>query len=353
MANFVTQLKSFIEDLARYDPTNSNIKKFLTVYPELDGNKLLAKFYAVMKPHENYIVQKDDSLFNSSLVLFSNIDLAEIWQKLGKGQRAKSWIQLTILLIKAEISTKQVTSKAPEPASTQTSLTLQKAPFEFNPYIGIGSDNPNFGVDNLSVNLDTLPDQSSTGVGVGAVAKLMGIDKMFNMEDLQNQLQNMTDNDIEQATQSIKNMLGPNVDEKTGAIMGDMLKSITEELKKSDMSGSNPFDSLTKIADVVSQKIHPKFADADVDMSKLWQSTRNISTQLKDKNGNSVFGNNKSGTNPFDMLNGVMSGQMSEKDCLNSCNTMLKNLGVDPTKYVGQLGQSKPPTKITKKPRRF
>lgn len=377
--NFSTHLRKFIEDLDRYVPGGQGIRNFLQVFNNLDMTKVVKRFHQIMKVNQEQLAAKDETMFSSPIVLFPDVNLSSYWSKLTGGQKAKIWTHLMILFIQSEILTSTPESSPQSSSSSQTSQTtvstskqgtttdqsddttdkkevkkevkavqVAKLPENFNPFIGVGGDSKDYAVDDLVAGIQSLPDDQPS-VGVGAIAKLVGLDKVFNMEELQEQLKNMDEEDIKQATESIKGMLGSNVDEKTSNIMSEMLKNIAEELQKGDLKDGNPFDSLSRIADTVSQKIRPKFEEEGVDMNTLWQSTRNMSGQLKDKQGNPLF---SGGPNPFDMLNRVMNGQMSEQECLNNCNTMLRGMGVDPNQVMRQH-QNQPSRSQKKAGRRY
>jgi hypothetical protein len=341
--NFSAQLRKFIQDLDRYVPGGPGIRNLLQVFDNLDMAKVAIRFHQQMKPHQDNLAAKNEVIFSKSFVMLPDVNISTYWTKLSTGQKAKMWTHLMILYIHSELLTsgsdtttsskseqKTVTpvdSVMPESKEIVVTKTDGQLSADFNPYVGVGSDNGEYNVEDMIAGVQNLPDQQ-TSLGVGAIAKLVGLDKVFNMDELQEQLKNMDEDDIKQATDSIKGMMGNNVDEKTSAIMSDMLRSIAEELQKDDIKGGNPFDSLSRIADTVSQKIRPRFEEDGVDMHQLWQSTRNMSGQLKDKNGNPIF-SGTGGKNPVDMLNKMMSGKMSEQDCMNNCNSMLQEMGVN------------------------
>ena len=131
---------------------------------------------------------------------------------------------------------------------------------------------------------------------------MVGIDKMLNLGELTEQLKNMKKEDIDEATNSIKCLLGN--DDNTSNLVSDMLMNIQDELKKENISNGNPLDNIVKIAESVASKMKPKMDEDGVDMNKLWQSTQNLANQCANENGNSLFGN---GNNPFDLKKSVTS----------------------------------------------
>lgn len=164
------------------------------------------------------------------------------------------------------------------------------------------------------------------------------------MEDLAKQLKNITKEQIDQATKSIKSLLG-DVDEGTSEMIDMMLNDITDELKKDDLSNGNPINNLTKIAECVAHKMMPKIDPNKVDMKKVWNSTRNIANKCHDKDGKPIF---DGPNNPLSMATNFLEKQMAytqynnnqsqqsnsnikpmtEEDYAKECQNLLKQLGL-------------------------
>jgi len=370
--NFVTTLYTFMEALNRYYP-NENIQKFISVYDKLDISKVIFKIAIVTKEHQVFITEKNSQMFNQSCFILPEIDLSAHWQKLSTGQKNKVWTYLQILSIESEFlinydKSKTTTSTSiplnpppmPEETSVQSSTTATtvtkspeepavKKPLEFNPYVGIGSNDQSYGVEDMYSANPSLAEDKPSAPGIGSVISMLGVDKMINMEDLSNQLKNMKKEDIDTATNTIRSFLGPNVDENTTTLISDMLTGITTELKLKDLSNGDPLSNIMKIAETVATKMQPQMIEKGIDMSALLNSTQNLANQCKDDKGNPIFGGEN---NPFSMLsqltntlNGSMSENMTEDQYIKNCNDMLKNMGMegvdmanmDLSKLTGQL----------------
>lgn len=232
--------------------------------------------------------------------------------------------------------------------------TLVTKVAEFNPFIGVGENKAEYGVNDLLSGPTLLPDQSAPGID--GITKLLGIDKILNLEDLSKQLKNITKEQIDQATKSIKSLLG-DVDENTSEMIDLMLNDITDELKKEDISNGHPIDNLVKIAECVAHKMMPKIDPKKVDMNKVWNSTRNIASKCHDKDGKPIF---DGPNNPLSIVTNLMERQMNqmqqksmnprvnlgessepqkpmtEDDYAKECQNILKQLGL-PNMSVNQL----------------
>lgn len=184
--------------------------------------------------------------------------------------------------------------------------TLVTKMIGFNPFIGVGENKENYGVNDLLSGPKLLPDQTSPGID--GVTKLLGIDKILNLEDLSKQLKNITKEQIDQAKNSIRSLLG-DVDENTSEMIDLMLNDITDELKKEDISKGHPINNLVKIAECVAHRMMPKIDPKKVDMNKVWNSTKNIASKCYDKDGKPIF---DGPNNPLSIVTTLMEKQMNQ-----------------------------------------
>lgn len=219
---------------------------------------------------------------------------------------------------------------------------------EFNPYIGVGSSTNEYSLDDMLSGPEILPNQTApislTGSdGISNIVKMIGIDKMINMEELTNQLKNMTDEDIEKASQGIRQMLGEDADESTTEMIDSMLHNINSELKKEAINGTgDPISNVVKIANNVAQNMLPTIDQNKIDMEKMWDQTKKMTNKCVDKDGKPLF-NGKD--NPLSFMTSFMEKQinmykgkttgktdtsdnMSEADYLKECQKMMAEMGM-------------------------
>lgn len=196
---------------------------------------------------------------------------------------------------------------------------------DIDPFLGIGVDNQELGLENF---VQTNNTQQVQQPGLGSMAKMLGVDKMINMEELSKQLKNISKTEIEDATSNIKKLLGSNVDEGTSEMIGTILSDITEQLKESDLSNGDPITNIISIAEKVAKNAIPKIDPNKVDMKKVFESTQNLANSYKDKDGKPIMGGDN---NPIAMLTQLMKGQMNMKGGPNSkqmkmAEDMMRNL---------------------------
>lgn len=306
MTNFVSTLHKFITDLNRYYP-NESCEKFLNIYDSLDMNKILLKLLHVMRKNVVKLESKDNSLFEHELVIIPGINTSLLWNKLTSGQQNKCWTYLQILYFNADLIEKITNNKQDD----------------FNPYEGICPDKKleDYSVNDL-VETINMEDEEIGTPGLESLAKMFNLDKMFDLDKLKEQLSNMTDEEMNNASEGIKKLLGNNLDERSTELVTNMISEIKTELKNEKIDkNANPFEIINKIANNVATNVRPKINDAD--MQKLFNATQN----------------NTSGFNPMDMM---------KKFGINDKASMEK-LMENPQALQKMFSQMMPPSNATNK----
>jgi len=260
---YVVNLYKFIVDLDRYYSTNGT-REFLEKYEQLNMNKVILRFISNTREFKEQIKQKDETIFTDQFKPFPGIDFSEIWPKLTDGQKKKSWIYINILYHLAETI---IENKEREPQIQQD----QAITSSFNPYIGIGEDNPNYGIDELFSGPKDLPiseeDKNKSQLGIGS---LLGMDKMLDINGIKQQLGNMTQDDINTATDNIQNIIGTDNDPNTKNLITNILTNLKDEIKNSESTGK-PMEDMMKIVNSIGSKMQPEIQNSNVDMDKLFK----------------------------------------------------------------------------------
>jgi len=343
---FVTLLHNMLSDLNRYHK-NPSIIKFLTLYDKLDMASVIFRLHSSLFKVKDQITRRDDIIFNKTFYVLPEIDMSVQWTHLSDAQKNKIWTYIQILGLEVEMLMDYDPNKEPEQKEQLVSnnndvednndkiVKEEKKPLEFNPYIGIGSNEQTqeYGVNELLSNVPTFDEDRPDAPGLTSMISTLGIDKMINMDELSKQLKDMKREDIDNATNSIKSLLGNGMDENTSNLISDMLGNITDNLKMTDISNGKPLENIVKIAETVASKMRPEMQARNVDMRDLLSSTQKIAQNCKDDAGNPLF---KDGQNPFDMLNKMtdgmssrLSGQTSQEEYMNNCNNMMKEMGIN------------------------
>lgn len=353
--------------LGTLQETNKNASKLIDAFnnDQIDVQKegtIIKKIHTVLDNHSTLLENKDPQLFNLvettdkkviKLTIIPAIDIALSWEKINEVQKENIWKYLTNIkelthnMIYEEFdknSNQLVKVDTPQTIFTEFKFMFPDSklllPDDFNPYIGVGSNDLSFGVTELLSGPEHLPENAQSASGFG---KLFGIDKLLNTEELMKQLKNLTKEDIDAATQNIKKLL-EGTDENTSDVLGLVLNGISEELKKDDITAGNPTNNILKIAEGVATKVMPKINKKKIDVDKMLNSAKNLATKYKDKDGKPLFDEKN---NPLNIVTQLMEGQLknsrqagnkknknnttesnSEEECIKQCQNIIRQMGL-------------------------
>lgn len=302
---FLKAFKKLLHEMQKVDDSKG-ISKLLKIFNKLDVNKLAIKYYDEMSKFSDQIMSLDKSMYNQSVMLPSGINLSEFINKVDDEVSKRLMSYVKIMLILSEIITKQLKIQKIAKMKAKAESTTEsdkKSEIVFNPYEGIGGDKE-YGVDEMFNGVELkVPDATPN---FSTLAELVGLDKMVDLEKLTEELQNMNESSIDEATNNIKNMMGGNIDDNTTKTITSMLASISKELKTKDLKSGNIFDNLSEIANVVAEKMKPDVDNGNLDVKKLWDSTKQLATKCKD--------GDTDGFNPMEMLSEIVGKQFDEKN---------------------------------------
>ncbi len=144
----------------------------------------------------------------------------------------------------------------------------------------------------------TFEEDPPDAPGLESMIRMTGLDKTIDIGKLTEQLKNMTDEDINEATNQIKSFMGDKIDSRNSEFIGDMLSKISNELKSSPV-GTDPLKHILGISEKVSKQMEPSVANGSIDLNSLLNSSQALSKGMTDKSGKPIF---SEGSNPFDML---------------------------------------------------
>lgn len=264
---FVTNLYNLINDMNRYYP-NDQCTKILGVFDKLDMNKLLLRFNSLISKNEQKLQEKDESLFMSDIIPI--INFKTIWPNLTSAQKNKCWTYLQILYLNSGLLVNNIKK------SNDIKLTVDGVEHEFDPFVGVGS-NIEYSVTDIMEGPKNLPEDETNNPGIGSIIKLFGFDKMLDLDKLTEQIINMTDEEIIEQTENIKQLFGEHLDEKTNAFLNDLLLDIRDELKNEDIKKGD-FDVIGRVASRVAEK--SKHKTNGVDINHFLNSTQHLSSKL-------------------------------------------------------------------------
>jgi len=333
----------------------------------MDGvSGIILKLFTAVSKNFEYLVKKDPKLFQLkttkennkqvTMTIIPGLDIIYAWYCYDTTDKDLFWFYLENMFISGtkmiylvnesntstfdmrllkELNYSKLKKNFFENFPEQNVINIMN--LDIDPYLGVGT-NQDFGIDDMLESNKNLPNTVSAP-GIGSMAKMLGVDKMFNMEELSSQLKKINKSEIDEATNNIKKLLGSNVDENTSDMIGTILSDITEHLKSEDIGSGDPIQNIINIAEKVAQKAIPKIDKNKIDMKKMFESTQNLANNCKDNDGKTMF---RGGNNPLSMLTALMGNmgggaQMNEQDQMKMAQDMMKNL----TKQMGNIKKPK------------
>ncbi len=308
--NFVTTLYKFLFDVNRYVPS-PEVDKILEVYKDFDMKKVIILVHKIFKSNEDNINTNNANLFNQSFNILPSLDLSPLWHKMNPNQQKKIWTYMSMLLLQTDIF---FSDDVPNVEVVDVKPVVP----EFNPYIGVGNSTQTYGVNEMLSSIPAIEEDQPMGIGLDTVIKMTGLDKMIDFDKFKNELKNMTPEDIDNATNNLRQALGPD-NNATGDLISSMLVNISDELKKDDKN-------LQKILESVATNVSSSVAENNITVPQLINSAKVFASQCKTPDGAPMFGN----MNPFAMLEKCVgaNGQVNEQEAAAECNNMLKTMGM-------------------------
>lgn len=307
--NFVATFYKFLYDINRYVPT-VEMDDILTKYKDFDMVKVIFRVHKLLKASENYVHECDAALFSSDFFILPSINLSFYWQQMNTNQKKKIWTYLSMLMLQTDIFYDMSTD------NVEIEKIVEKPTVpEFNPYVGIGCSTQNYCVNDILCSIPTIEEDQPMGIGIDAITKMMGLDKMININEISDKLRNMTDEDLDKATTHLKMAFGAENDPATSNFIESMVGSLADEIKKDDGE-----KSLQKTLEAMAPKVQASIEENGLDVHQLMNSAKNFAKQQKG-NGQ-MFG----GLDPFAMLERFAGGAMSEQECKKECDNMMKTM---------------------------
>lgn len=333
---FVSTFNKFMLDLDRYCSSNGTIN-FLKLSDKLNMNKIMLRYYGMTSDIIEKIKNKDESIFDNDLVIFPDVNLKLIWRTLKDGQRKKLWVYLNMLYVMCDAylniknqnilkinNDKNINQNNIDETTNDIVCTQQLG---FNPYAGVGGNPEEYGIEEMfsgSINI-TDNTQSSSGLSpnLTTIASMMGLDKMINTNDIKEKLKNMTKEDINNATDDIRKLLGDDMDDKTMSSIKNVLESMSSEFNTSNYNIDSVND-FTKLAEIISKKVTPEIENGNIDIQNLMKCAQNVTSKFA---GNTPLGGMLSKLFPFQQ-NNQTDGAINEDEYIENYKRICENFGI-------------------------
>lgn len=152
--------------------------------------------------------------------------------------------------------------------------------------------NPFFGVNGLSSDSDSLPDQYNIdsmfsnvdqieipkGDLMENLFQMSGVEKLIDINQLNEQLKNVKQEDTQEATKSITKLLGAENDKDVAEVVSTLVEGIVEDLKANSDKG---MQGMYETAKTVSKKV-----GSQIDSNKMGKTIEKLSAFMKDGQSN-------------------------------------------------------------------
>jgi hypothetical protein len=327
LSNLVMLLKHVKENTGDNLTCNINSSSMLKAIEEkqLDVNKttqILVKLYTVLSPAYKNIQERNPMIFSltqekngktSRVTLIPGIDLGEAYNLMSEENKNLVWKYIEFLFYSAVMLLKTTKKETKFSNKMMTYVENLEKTLNFDQVLkkdildGVGDDKP-LSVEDLLHN-SKVNNETSTGIGMGFVLNMLGIDKQLNISELMDKLKNISDQDIASAINTMKDLFGADIDEETKDLIHGVLENVQKEMKDIDMSKGDAIQNIFKAAKDVAEKTMPKLNGNKKKGQKLYKAVMKAMKGYTDPSGNKVFNDD---SNPLNVLEKMMDDNLND-----------------------------------------
>jgi len=299
---------------------------------EFDYTRFIKKAFTTLRNEEQckQLKEKDPNLFNVKdnenriITILPGIDLKFGYKLLNDDEKKLFWQYM--YLFSSSVFTMIRRSNTKKFAKYQHIVdTLQMMETDmaktgvmfnnhiFNPFIGVGDNGQEFGVDKLFTGGE-LPKQQS--VSIDSVLSMLGVDinKMFDEKKLNEELKGIGDKQINEATEKIVDLLGAGNKPEVKEVCNMLIQDIVANFKENGIG--NIGETLRKVTENAKQNIEiSKMRRTAESMKYFMANSQEKMKDLKDANGNPIgqqIMNSMAG--PMSMMNFMKGGMGGKAD---------------------------------------
>jgi hypothetical protein len=272
-----------------YKTLTQNLNK---LYPDVD----ISLFK--MKNEKNEIITiipgLDIGLVSSC---FSSDDFNKVWGNIYLMYISSVGMVSTINSHKKESNVSTIVPKLKQKIIDMGILTEESK--LFNSYIGT-TNNKEYNVSNMFENVGKI--KEPTGPSMDDMLKMTGVDKILNVDVLNEQLKNIKQDDIVEATNSITKLLGADGDSDVSETCKTLVEGIVNDLRANPSGG---IQSMFETAKSVTEKIGSK-----IDKNKMKKTASQVSNFMKNGESNLKNLKDESGNPIGDKLMASLEGPL-------------------------------------------
>ncbi|ARF10574.1 hypothetical protein Hokovirus_2_101 [Hokovirus HKV1] len=330
------QYFELLYNLNRYYP-NEVCQNYIDKFKELDINIMLARFVKIFQKYEKEIKENynDSIMLNNDIMLLPELNIKNIWSNLNENQKTKTWLNIRIIYLKIKILLEekeniieQIDPELEKQEKQKNLENLEKEEFIVDPILGVGEDNNNYDIEKLLKGTDTLDNSKIEKPSLGSFIKMTGgivdINKIFDS------LKNLSNEDIESATQTINSLINKDCDPKAQEFIKQLLDETKTLLSETDFNEGDTFKKMeslyTNLAKNMFEKMSKNPNQPQLNFNNLFDTNKLMEEIGKDKNS----GIDKK---QIGVLNNLMAGLTQNPNKINNksyMNNMFSQLGVNP-----------------------
>ena len=218
----------------------------------LSERKILVKIYSIMRSNTDLLLERDPELFNLKdnkkviMTIIPGIDIGLIYKRLSEEDEKRIWRLLSVLFITVTrmvhaISGKKIkkkhkdkiksTNEALEKQLSEEGINVQQ--MLFNPFLGLGEDGEDFGIDSLFAGSDPKGKGGADSLlNIESVAQKLGINIDELDKNIREKCKDITDEEINAVTGKITEIFGGDGDENVSDVCGTMIKHVIDDVKE-------------------------------------------------------------------------------------------------------------------------
>lgn len=282
-----TKLRSVCNDLKKGFMSNEQC--------EFDQGRIIKKIYRVLTQNlDKLYPDPDKSLFTlkndkgETVTLIPGLDMGLVTGSLNEENTTMLWGHIYMLYVSSVAMISAINNHKKEgkvweiiPKIKEKVTKMGMFGKSFNPFVGLMQETTEYNVKTMFEKVDDL--KAPAGPSMEDIFKMTGVDKLVDVNQLGDQLKNVKQEDIDEATSSIAKLLGAEYDNDVKEVCGTLVEGIVNDLKANPDGG---LKSMFDTAKSVTEKLGPK-----IDKGKMKKTASKLTHFLK--NGESNLKNMK------------------------------------------------------------
>lgn len=292
-----TELKLF-KNHTKLRSVCNELKYGFSSESEYDQGRIIKKIYKVITSHiDKFYPNPQRELFTlkneegAIITIIPGLDINLVTSMMTDDEIKNLWDYMTVMYI-SSVSIISLVNEHKKGKITELLPMMRKKVAESgvlsrglglsNPFMGLSSDvisSEKYDIDTLFQNIESI--EAPTGDIIENLFEMSGIEKLVDLKQLNEQLKNVKQEDIEEATRSITKMLGAEEDSDVAEVCESLVEGIVGDMKlNSDKGIHGMFDTAKKVSKTIGQKIDKNKMGKTVD--KLASFVKNSESNLKD-----------------------------------------------------------------------